>query len=68
MKISLNNNPETIDNIEEITVNELLRWKKFTFKMLVVKINGKLIKKDDYEHFRIREGDDVNILHLISGG
>ena len=68
MKISLNNNPETIDNIEEITVNELLKWKKFTFKMLVVKINGKLIKKDDYEHFRIREGDDVNILHLISGG
>ncbi len=68
MKISLNNNPETIDSTEEITVSELLKWKKFTFKMLVVKINGKLIKKDDYEHFRIREGDDVNILHLISGG
>jgi thiamine biosynthesis protein ThiS len=68
MKISLNNNPETIDNIEEISVSELLKWKKFTFKMLVVKINGRLIKKDDYEHCLIREGDDVNILHLISGG
>ena len=46
MVITLNNRTEKIDKAY-ITVNELLELKNFTFKMLVVKINGKLIKKDE---------------------
>ena len=67
MKISLNNNPEEFD-AETLTVNELLKVKNFTFKMLVIKINGTLIKKTEYETARIHEGDEVHVLHLISGG
>ncbi len=67
MKITLNNNPEVIDK-NPVSVTELLRLKNFTFKMLVIKINGKLIKKDEYESAQIQDGDDVHILHLISGG
>jgi len=67
MEILLNNNRESITN-EEITVAGLLKMKNFTFRMLIVKINGKLINKSDYESALIREGDVVNVLHLISGG
>jgi len=67
MNITLNNNPEKFDTAK-CTVNELLRMKNFTFKMLIVKINGKLVKKEDYVTAMISEGDDVNVLHLISGG
>jgi sulfur carrier protein len=67
MKITLNNNPETID-FRQITVSELLKVKNFTFKMLIIKINGKLVLKGDYEKTAIVEGDDVQVLHLISGG
>ena len=67
MKIILNNNPENL-NVEFCTVDELLKYKNFTFKMLIVKINGKLVKKDEYGTAVVREGDDVNVLHLISGG
>jgi sulfur carrier protein len=67
MKIQLNNNVEEIA-VDSITVNELLKYKNFTFKMLVIRINGALIKKTEYESARIREGDDVHVLHLISGG
>jgi sulfur carrier protein len=67
MKIVLNNSPEMIER-EGITVSELLKLKNFTFRMLVVKINGALVKKSDYETSRISEGDDVMVLHLISGG
>jgi sulfur carrier protein len=67
MKITLNNNAEEITG-GPITVNELLLFKKFTFKMLIVKINGNLVKKPDYETAIIHDGDDVNVLHLISGG
>jgi sulfur carrier protein len=67
MKITLNNNPETV-KVEKCTVDDLLKFKNFTFKMLIVKINGKLVKKEDYGTAIINEGDDVNVLHLISGG
>ena len=67
MKIILNNTPETLIP-ESCTVNDLLKIKNFTFKMLIVKINGKLVKKEDYVTAIINDGDNVNVLHLISGG
>ena len=67
MKIILNNNPESIDT-DKCSVNELLKVKNFTFKMLIIKINGKLIRKDEYDSTMVVEGDNVNVLHLISGG
>jgi len=67
MKIILNNKEEVFD-APQFTVNELLRAKNFTFKMLVIKVNGQLIKKSDYSSALINDGDDVMVLHLISGG
>jgi sulfur carrier protein len=67
MKIILNNREETLD-CDTISVSELLKVKKFSFKMLVVKINGILVKKNEYEITLISDGDDVMVLHLISGG
>lgn len=67
MEIFLNNNTERFE-VDGMTVSELLVAKNFTFKMLVVKINDKLVPKDEYGKAVIREGDDVMVLHLISGG
>ncbi|MCX6282474.1 MAG: sulfur carrier protein ThiS [Bacteroidetes bacterium] len=67
MRIILNNAQEEF--CEDImTVNELLKAKTFTFKMLVVKINGNLVKKDEYSTATIKDNDDVMVLHLVSGG
>ena len=67
MKINLNNHTENLA-VESCTVSDLLVLKNYTFKMLIVKINGRLVKKEDYENSLISEGDDVIVLHLISGG
>lgn len=67
MKIILNNIPENIDS-EKLSIQELLDFKNFSFKMLVVRLNGQLIKKSSYESTYITEGDHVVVLHLISGG
>ena len=67
MKITLNNRPESLEK-EQISVSKLLELKNFTFKMLVIKVNGKLVKKDSYETTLINDGDDVTVLHLVSGG
>ena len=67
MKILLNNNPEEI-LVEHLSVSELLTYKNFTFKMLVIKVNDTLVKKTEYETTMIHDGDEVHVLHLISGG
>lgn len=67
MKILLNNRKETIET-DNVTVNELLKLKNFTWKMLVIKINGKVIKRHEYDSIQIKEGDDVAVIHLITGG
>ena len=67
MEITLNNRNETFDK-KILTIAQLLKIKNFTFKMIVIKINGKLIKKEDYKNAIINNNDNVNVIHLISGG
>ena len=67
MKITLNNREEEFDG-DQFTVAELLQVKKFTFKMLVIKVNGQLVKKNEHKSAIVKDGDDVMVLHLISGG
>lgn len=67
MKLIINNNIENIDS-ETLNINELLIYKKFTFKMIVVKVNGKPISKDEYSTTYLKDGDHIQVIHLISGG
>ncbi len=67
MRIILNNRLVDL-NESNISVGELLRIKNYSFRMLVTKINDKLVKKEDREDTFIKEGDEVVVLHMISGG
>lgn len=67
MKIILNNREEILPG-ETLTVNEMLLLKKFSFRMRIIKINGVLVPKDQYETTLIKEGDNVQMLYLMSGG
>jgi len=67
MNITLNNRAESFDH-DRLSISELLIVKNFTFKMMVIKINGRLIKKNERDMAIVSDGDDVQILHMISGG
>ncbi len=67
MNITLNNRPEHFEQ-DMLTISDILKHKNFTFKMMVVKINGQLIKKEQYQTAKVSDGDDVQIIHMISGG
>ncbi len=67
MKIILNNTEEYFEG-NQLTISELLQIKKYTFRMLVIKVNGNLIRKGEFEKSFVKDGDDVMVLHLISGG
>jgi thiamine biosynthesis protein ThiS len=67
MEIILNNRKENIEQ-EPISLAELIDYKNFSFKLLVTKVNGKLVKKEERDEVMIRPGDEVQVLHMISGG
>lgn len=67
MTINLNNRTESFD-FDVLTISELLKIKNFTFKFLVIKINGQLIKKYKYTEAKVVDGDKVDVIHMISGG
>ena len=64
--IKVNDNP--LEWEENMTINTVLTKMKYSFKMLVVKVNGELVKKSEFGNFIIPEEADVKIIHLISGG
>jgi thiamine biosynthesis protein ThiS len=67
MKILLNNREEEFLD-ESISINEMLILKKFSYKLRIIKVNGKLISKEKYDTTFISEGDDIQMLYLMSGG
>jgi len=68
MNITLNNKPETIEGHEQISVAELMKLKNFTYKLLIVRINNKNVSDEERDSTFIKDGDNVMILHLITGG
>ena len=67
MKILLNNREEEFDR-ESMTVSEMLELKQFSFRMRIVKINGELISRNRYDSTIIKDGDNIQMFYLMSGG
>jgi thiamine biosynthesis protein ThiS len=69
MDLIINHRSETIETRQEsITVEELLSMKNFSYKMLMVRVNGTNVKREDYPLASVKSGDNVEVIHLISGG
>ncbi len=67
MKITLNHN-EVILEASSLTVRQLLTAVRYTFPLIVVRINGEVIAKSDYDSAIVGDGDKVEAIHLIGGG
>lgn len=67
MEITLNNEPLII-GAESITVEKLLELKKYTFRLRIVKINGRILDRESYAREVINNGDTVQVIYLMSGG
>jgi len=69
MKITLNNSQEMLETPEEaLTIDQLLQIKKYSFRNLIVKINGEFVKRNEYNKAKFKDGDKIDVIHMISGG
>ena len=62
------NNRDEIEWEEGLTVSALLGRFRYTFVHIIVKINGKVIPREEYPTRIIPDGADVWVIHLIAGG
>ena len=53
---------------EGMTVRAVLHAMNYSFRMLVIKVDGKLVKKEDWDSTTVPKGAEVRVYHLISGG
>lgn len=66
MSITVNN--REVEYVRDETVSELLKRMNYTFPLIVVKINKKLVKKKDYQNTIIPDKSEISAIHMISGG
>ena len=66
MSITVNSNK--IEWVENETVQQLLRRMKYTFPLVVVKINDKVIPRKDFSQIIIPDNSKIAVIHMISGG
>ena len=66
MRLTVNGEPYAC--AEGLTVEGLIREKTFTFPLKVVFVNRRLVRKDRFASTVLRDGDVVEVIHLIGGG
>ena len=66
--MSITVNKRTVDWLENETVAQLLKRMKYTFPLIIVKIDKKIIPRKDHNSYIIPDGSVVDAIHMISGG
>lgn len=61
-------NGRKIDWVENETIKQLLRRMRYTFPLVVVKINQKVIPRTDFPDVVVPDNSRVDVIHMISGG
>ena len=66
MKLKING--EDRDNIKAHTVQKLLEELKITVGRVAVEVNMVIVRRTEYEQFRLNDGDVVEIVNFVGGG
>ena len=61
-------NGKQFDFVKNETVKQLLSRMKYTFPLVVVKINDKVVPRNDFSEIIIPDNSKISVIHMISGG
>jgi len=51
-----------------MTIKALMDEKGFVFHRIIVKLNGMVVENDSYADTILKDGDDVQAIHVFAGG
>lgn len=61
-------NGDPLDWHDGMTVRDVLTAKRFTFPMLVITVNERVVERRAYDTTPVPDGANVKVVHLMSGG
>ena len=61
-------NGKSLDWIDNETVKDLLKRVKYTFPLVVVKINNELVPRSKFNEKIVPDNSKIAVIHMISGG
>lgn len=61
-------NGQELDYNGRLTVTRVLDMLNYRFKLIIVKVNGEIVPKENFSTYELSEGADVSVIHLMSGG
>ena len=53
---------------DQITINELIELLQIKVGVMAVAVNMNIVKKDDWDSFRLSQDDKVELLQFVGGG
>ena len=53
---------------EGMTIKALMDEKGFTFKRIIVRLNGKIVDDADLAEIILNDGDNLDAIHVFAGG
>lgn len=65
MRVKINGKSE---EIQEVSVLDLLKSKNVEPRMVAVEVNSELIERNHYETTFLKEGDEIEFLYFMGGG
>jgi len=66
--VSIEVNGRKVDWVENETIKQLLKRMRYTFPLVVVKINNEVVPRKDFSDVKIPDNSKVAVIHMISGG
>jgi thiazole synthase/sulfur carrier protein len=66
--VSIEVNGKTVDWIKNESIQELLKRVKYTFPLVIVKIDEKIISRSDFSIVLVPNNSKISVIHMISGG
>lgn len=66
--MSIEVNGKKVDFVKNETVENLLKRVKYSFPLVVVKINDEVVPRSNFSEVFIPDNSKISVVHMISGG
>jgi len=61
-------NKREVEFVKNETVDKLLKRMKYSFPLVIVKINNEIIPRKKFSEVIVPDNSKISVIHMISGG
>jgi len=67
VQIQINGEPREFSN-DSLRLSELVEQLALAAQRIAIELNREIIRRGDWEHTKVHDGDRVEIVHFVGGG